>query len=62
MAALCRQRMAVGDAVVELGILMAISMIALQNNKDELVVFSKQKQGRCNYHNECEDPSVRWEA
>lgn len=55
MAVLSRQRMTVRDAVLGLGILIAINLIASQNNKEEMVVLSNQKQGKCNYHNEQQD-------
>lgn len=55
MAVPSRQRMTVRDAVLGLGILIAINLIASQNNKEGMVVLSKQKQGKCNYHNEQQD-------
>lgn len=45
--------------VIEVGILIAISRIVSQNNKDKMVVLSNQKQGKPNYHNEWQDLSDR---
>lgn len=59
-AALSRQTMTVADAVTELGILIVISIITSQNNKDEMVVLSNHKQGGFNYNNEWQDLSDRW--
>lgn len=58
-ALLSRQRITVGGAVLELGILIAISMIVSQNNKEEMLVLSNQKQGKCSYHSEWQDLSGR---
>ena len=60
MAVLSRLWMTVKDAVLGLGILIAINLIASQNNKAEMVVLSNQKQGKCNDHNEQQDLCGRW--